>query len=296
MGASTGNATGAQDPASAASLANAGAGIATGLATGGPIGGLIATGLAATSFIQASKQMKLQREAEQNATKALEEAKRQININPFDALGINKEAYEREREALLAQGAQAIAAGQEGDRGAAATAGRIQLAQNEAQGAQRDALNADLLNLEKMSAEEDAKIKTNLAQISLSEAEGYNKQSEDAAKARAMAIQQGYQTGAKALEYGLGQVPLIIGRGKGNDTNKTDNQGQVSSIPNVQKPSGAQQVPSSKLNVSSFQTMPSWKSLAEQQMYNNTNFNEGSKLGSGFKTPNWSDAYNYFKF
>lgn len=297
MGASTGNATGAQDPASAASLANAGAGIATGLATGGPIGGLIATGLAATSFIQASKQMKLQREAEQNAAKALEEAKRQININPFDALGINKEAYEREREALLAQGAQAIAAGQEGDRGAAATAGRIQLAQNEAQGARRDALNADLLNLEKMSAEEDANIKTQLAQIGLAEAEGYNKQSEDAAKARAMAIQQGYQTGAKALEYGLGQVPLIIGRGK-DTTQQQANMAKIGT-PTATPSANVGQRLASDYNLSKVPNAgvaDSQRIMAENRFIQNSDYNQGTKFGSPFKTPNWMDAYNYFKF
>jgi len=47
-------------------------------------------GGAGANFIQASKQMKLQRQAEQDASKAYEEAKRQINVNPWDALGIQK--------------------------------------------------------------------------------------------------------------------------------------------------------------------------------------------------------------
>lgn len=207
MGASTGAAT---DPASGAALAQAGLGIATGFATGGPVGGVIALGGAALSFIQASKEQKLQRQAEQDARKAFEEAKKQININPFDALAINKEPYELERQALLAQGAQAIAAGQEGDRGAAATAGRVQMAQNEAQAGQRTAMGADMLNLEKMSAEEDTNIKNELANLSLNEAQGYNAQAKEAKDARARAIQQGYQSGAKALEYGLEQVPLYL--------------------------------------------------------------------------------------
>lgn len=293
MGAATGSATGTTDPGSAASLANAGVGIATGLATGGPVGAALAIGGATLSFIQASKELKLQRQAEEDARKAFEEAKKQININPFDALAINKEPYELERQALLSQGAQAIAAGQEGDRGAAATAGRVQMAQNEAQAGQRTAMGADMLNLEKMSAEEDANIKTQLAGLSLNEAQGYQAQAKEAKDARARAIQQGYQSGAKALEYGLTQVPLIIARGN----NKTDNQGQVSTTAAApQGQSANQQVPSSKLNASSFRTMPSWQSLAEQQMYNNTNFNQGSKIGPGIQTPNWSDAYNYFKF
>jgi len=236
MGASTGAATGSQAAGGTSSqLASAGAGIATGLATGGPIGGLIATGLAATSFIQANKQMKLQREAEQNAAKALEEAKRQININPFAALGIQKEPYELEREALLSQGAQAIAAGQEGDRGAAATAGRIQMAQNEAQAGQRAAMQKEMSDLEKLTAEEQADIKTQLAGVSLEEAEGYNKESQDAAKARAMAIQQGYETGAKALKYGLEQVPLYLQGRKSEAEKNMENIGMPSVTPPSQR-------------------------------------------------------------
>lgn len=294
MGASTSSTTnGAQALGGVGSqVANAGAGIATGLATGGPIGAGIAAGFAAVSFIQASKQAKLQREAEQNAAKALEEAKRQINVNPFAALGIQKEPYELEREALLAQGAQAIAAGQEADRGAAATAGRIQMSQNEAQAGQRAAMQKEMSDLEKTTADEQANIKTQLANVGLLETEGYMKQAADAAEARAQAIQEGYKSGSKALQYGLEQVPLYL---QGRRNRSTDNQGQVSTTPAASKPSGDQQVPSSKLNVSSFQTMPSWQSLAQQQAFNNQNFSEGSKLGRGIQTPNWSDYVNYFK-
>lgn len=220
MGASTGAATGSQAAGGVGSqVANAGTGIATGLATGGPIGALIATGFAATSFIQANKQLKLQRQAEQDAAKALEEAKRQISINPFAALAIQKEPYELEREALLSQGAQAIAAGQESDRGAAATAGRIQMSQNEAQAGQRAAMQKEMSDLEKTTADEQANIKTQLANVGLLETEGYMKQAADAAEARAQAIQEGYKSGAKALQYGLEQVPLYL-QGRKSDAEK----------------------------------------------------------------------------
>lgn len=295
MGASTGSTTGgAQDPTSTANLANMGASIASSAALG-PVGIGLAVAGSTLSFIQASKQMQLQRQAEQDAQKAFEEAKRQININPYDTLAIQKEPYELEREALLSQGAQAIQAGQEADRGAAATAGRIQMAQNEAQAGQRTAMGKELSDLAKLSADEDANIKTQLASLDLAQAQGYQTQAKEAAKTRANAIEQAYQSGAKALEYGVKEMPLILGWGKGGGN--ADNQGQVSPAPVAkQAPSGNQQVPSSKLNTSTFQTMPSWQSLAEQQMYNNSNFNQGSKLGPGIQMPNWSDAYNYFKF
>jgi len=222
MGASTASTVqGANQAASTAAGVGGAAAQAAGIASAsllGPVGIALSVAGATMSFIQASKEQKLKREAEQKAQKAFEEAKKQIKINPFDALGLNKESYELEREALLAQGAQAIQAGQEGDRGAAATAGRVQMAQNEAQAGQRNALNEDLLNLNKMSAEEDANIKTQLAGLSLSEAEGYQQQAKEAKEARAKNIEQGYESGASAIRDAAAMVPLNITTNRGGDT------------------------------------------------------------------------------
>ena len=80
----------------------------------------------AFSFAEAGKQNKLAREAQRDAAKALEEAKKKLEVNMMRGLSIAKEPYELEREALLQAGASALQAGVEGDpRGAAATAGRV---------------------------------------------------------------------------------------------------------------------------------------------------------------------------
>ena len=67
----------------------------------------------------------LKREAE----KAMAAARKKLEVNYIDALGIQKEPYELEREALLVAGAQGVEAARESERGAAAGVGRIQLAQ-----------------------------------------------------------------------------------------------------------------------------------------------------------------------
>ena len=88
----------------------------------------------AGSFIQASKQKKLQKEAEAEADRALADARKKLDVNFYEGLSIQKEPYELAREALLSSGAQAIQAGVEGsERGAAATAGRVQMAQQQGQ-------------------------------------------------------------------------------------------------------------------------------------------------------------------
>jgi len=168
-------------------------------------------GGAGANFIQASKQMKLQRQAEQDASKAYEEAKRQINVNPWDALGIPKEAYELERQAFLSQGAQAIAAGQEGDRGAAATAGRIQMAQNEAQAGVRTDMSKELQDMAKLSATEDTNIKDTLAGLSLSQAQGYQAAAKEAKEARAKLIESGVKGITEGVKTGVETfVPLYL--------------------------------------------------------------------------------------
>jgi len=198
-------------------------------------------GGAGANFIQASKQMKLQRQAEQDASKAYEEAKRQINVNPWDALGIPKEAYELERQAFLSQGAQAIAAGQEGDRGAAATAGRIQMAQNEAQAGVRTDMSKELQDMAKLSATEDTNIKDTLAGLSLSQAQGYQAAAKEAKEARAKLIQEGTKGVTEAVKTGVETfVPLYLKhRGRDPLTGEKIGKATPNQIQNAGKAIGA---------------------------------------------------------
>jgi DNA-binding transcriptional regulator YdaS (Cro superfamily) len=80
-----------------------------------------------------------------------------LDVNFYDQLSINKEPYDLQREALLASGAQSMDAAREADsRGVAATAGRIQMAQNEKQGEIRADMGNEMATLEKLSATEDS--------------------------------------------------------------------------------------------------------------------------------------------
>ena len=140
--------------------------IAAGVSTAAAVGG------AAMSFKQAGDARAKAADATQAADKAISEAKSKLDVNFYDVLGIQKEPYELQREALLAQGAEAVRAGQESERGVAATAGRIQMAQNEAQAGIRTQMGQDLMSLEKLSAAEDSRLRDVGAQISMEEAAG----------------------------------------------------------------------------------------------------------------------------
>lgn len=146
---------------------------------------------AGASFIQAAKQQGLQRKAEAAAEKAMAEARKKLDVNFYDQLSINKEPYELQREALLSQGAQAITAAQEGERNVAATAGRVAMAQNEAQGQIRTAMGKEMQDLERLSATEESRLRDINVQIDMEQAKGAQLAARDAQQQAAQATQQG---------------------------------------------------------------------------------------------------------
>lgn len=156
--------------------------------------GLAATAATTTmSFVQAGKQKEAMRNAERDADEAMQAARKKLEVNFYDKLSVKKEPYELEREALLSQGAQAIQAGVESERGAAATAGRVQLAQQEGQAGIRTAMGQELSNLEKLSAQEDSRLRDVGTQLDLEEVAGAQLAAANAQELSAQATQQGFQ-------------------------------------------------------------------------------------------------------
>ena len=162
-----------------------------GVATAIAIGATIAS--SAMSFKQAGDQKKAQRQAESDANKAMQEAKQKLEVNYYDKLAVKKEPYELEREALLSQGAQAIQAGAESERGAAATAGRVQMGMNEAQAGIRSQMGQELSNLEKVSATEDSRLRDVGVQLDLGQVAGAQLAAANAQELGAQAMTAGMQ-------------------------------------------------------------------------------------------------------
>lgn len=168
----------------------------------------VSAGSAGLSFAQANKQSKRAKQAEQDAVKAMNEARKMYDINYMESLAIQKEPYELEREALLSQGAMAIQAGAESERGSAATAGRIQMAQNEAMAGQRTAMGKELSDLELKTANEESRLRDIQANMSVGEAKGQQQIAADAEQARAAAVQSGMASATSAIQQGLQAIPL----------------------------------------------------------------------------------------
>lgn len=149
-------------------------------------------GTTIVSFAQAADQKIKQREAQVEAQKAINEAKRYIDENVMKQLTIEQEAFKEARLKSLEQGAIATQQLIEGDqRALAGGVGRIQLAQQQQQREtaieqqkQRDQINRSI-------AIEEARKGDLRAQVALQEAIGAQEAAADAQKAEAMAIQQG---------------------------------------------------------------------------------------------------------
>jgi hypothetical protein len=167
------------------------------------------------SFIQAGKQKKLLEQAQADAAKSMVEAKKALSVNYMENLSIPTQAYEMERDILMAASAQATEAGREGDqRGIAATAGRVQAATTDAARGVRADMSKDLYALDKLTQEENKSIAENLASLNLAEAKGAQLAARDAEEARAAAITQGFQ-GVASLSGQLASAAPLYEKSKG---------------------------------------------------------------------------------
>ncbi len=165
--------------------------------------GMSAAG-SAFSFLQAGKQSKIENQAQRDAAKALAEAKKKLEVNMLSGLSIAKEPYELEREALLQQGASALQAGVEGDqRGAAATAGRVLQAQQQAQAGVRADMAQEMADLDLLKAQEDVNLQSQRVDLDLGEVAGQQQIAADARAARAASMQAGVQG---LVDVGLGAM------------------------------------------------------------------------------------------
>lgn len=182
-----------------------------GVMTAVAIGGLAISAASATaSFVQANKQKKAQSKAEAAAAAAMENARAKLEVNFYDEMAIKKEPYELQREALLAQGAQSIEAGVESERGAAATAGRVQMAQNEAQAGVRTAMGTEMDAIQKLQLGEDSRLRDVGVQLDLGEVEGAQMAAQNAQAAAAQATAQGFSSVESMAQQGLAMAPLYM--------------------------------------------------------------------------------------
>ena len=172
--------------------------------------GMAATaGTSAGSFAQAGKQRRLAKEAQMEADKAMAAARGKLDVNFLEAIAIQKEPYELQREATLQAAATALEGVREGDvRGAAAGAGRVALATQQALSEQRAAMSKELQALEMATAEEESRLRDIGIQLDLQEVQGAQQAVADAELAKRQAIQQGAQGLVSLGQQAAAAAPL----------------------------------------------------------------------------------------
>ena len=172
--------------------------------------GLATTAATTTgSFIQAKNQRNAAIDAQEKADKAMEEARKKLDVNFYASLSIPKEAYAQQVQANLVAGAGAIQAATEGEaRGAGVVAGMVQAQQNQAQNEIRANMGQDLYNLQAATAQEDARLRDIGIQLDLGEVEGAQLAATNATELSAQALQQGMQGVTSFASQAASLAPL----------------------------------------------------------------------------------------
>ena len=164
------------------------------------------------SFAQASEQNSKKKKAEEAAAAAMMEARKKLDVNYYEQLGIQKEPYELARRELLSQGALATQQLAEGDpRALAAGVGRVQLAQQLGQEKVATAMQQEQTALEKLVAGEESRLRDLGTQLDLQEAVGAQQAAADAERAEFMAMQQGF-AGVTSLGSQLTQLAPLYAK------------------------------------------------------------------------------------
>jgi hypothetical protein len=167
------------------------------------VGLATALGTAGASFGNARKMQREQKKASDAAARALAEAKRTMNVNYYEQLGIQTGVYETASRAAKSTAADLTRAAQQGEgRGVGAAAGQIYAAGLEGQENVRASMAEDLMGLDKLVAAEDTRIAGALAGLDLQAAEGAQLAARDAQQASAAFTTQGMQ----ALQSGAQQL------------------------------------------------------------------------------------------
>lgn len=143
------------------------------------------------SFIQAGQRQKEINKANAAAQKAVAEAKKQIQVKPYEALTVSDTPYERQREQFASQAAQATQAAAEMGAAGMGRVGAIAMAGDEAQAKVRDQQIKQLETIEQLKAKDEARAAQQMATLSLQEAEGAQQAAADAQSAKAASITSG---------------------------------------------------------------------------------------------------------
>jgi TolA-binding protein len=185
-------------------------GVALGLGITGIVMGAAGT---AASFGQAGAQRRKRDAAQRAAERAFKDARKRLEVNYMEDLGINKGIYDIARDRSMVQAAGLMESAREGSaRGIGSVAGQVYqqdlLGQQQVRAAQEQEMN----RIEGLISGEDARLAGLQANLSLQEAEGAQRAAAEAENARRQAIGEGVQGAISTVGQAVSMAPLY---GKG---------------------------------------------------------------------------------
>jgi len=174
----------------------------------GVVGAGISIGM---SVSQANKAAAERRKAENQAKKALEEAKRETEIMPKQELSLNLAAYEQSREAQQRGIQQVMSQAALDPRQAAAVGGRAMMAGIEGERGIRADQAKEMFELEQIKATERAEASDARKGLAIGEAEGAQAAAADAAARQTAATQAAVQAGVEGLGSAMNLYSSVQG-------------------------------------------------------------------------------------
>jgi len=186
-------------------------------------GTVLAAGGLANSFVQAGKQNKLRREAEDQAAESLEAARKILGVNKLEGLSAPLRVYEEARQGVRQTSANVIDAARQGEaRGVGSVA---QQTLNASQNAERQisaTQEQEILRLQELAAREDSRLQSGLANLEMMGVAGAQQAARDAQMSEMKAVSEGFEGLAKlgktVVDYKNELIPLF----KRQKTNPTE--------------------------------------------------------------------------
>jgi len=143
------------------------------------------------SFIQAGQRQKEIDKANTAAKKAVAEAKKQIEVKPYEALTVSDTPYEQQRERTAQQALQATQAAAEMGAAGMGRVGAVAMAANEAQAKIQAEKTQKLEGIELLKAGDELRVAKELGQLAKDEAAGAQLAARDAQTAKTASITSG---------------------------------------------------------------------------------------------------------
>ena len=277
----------------------------------GLILGITGTAISATtagiSFSQASKAKKRAKDADMMAQKYIDRAKSNI-VDRYATLGISKQPYKQESDAIIAAGAQLTQQAAEGDqRGVAATAGQIGQVQTKQQADVANRMSQDIQNLEQVKAKgaTEADTRREAVELGLANRE-FSKANVEEAKAQ-QAMKQGLTAAGQAVSSGIGIGVKAFGGGEFGKAQRAlqkgagGNRGGTDAIQSrftdlAQNPTAPENVAATKLIGTKMANSPQFKDAWSQMSAGTFSGNFDDFLGSNFSAQDLMDFSTAFGY